>query len=475
MIYPVLIAATILAALGAILALFGAVKLGDRVRGGFLPIYFASSFFSVAVASAFSGRDLAATEDAIILAPMGFLSEWATRWTSLCAVIAFLVAIYRTGILGRHLSPRRWSIIFFSSLFWVTNFICPVFFAEHKTTMNIGLMYVPLVIVAITLSNRDELLESIKWLRNSIVAFVATSWVFCLFAPHLVLQTSYSQGYFGDIPRFAGLAPHAITFAVPVSLGLWLAIDHPYKNKHIQRLVIFGLLAALFMTQAKAVWTSVFIGMLIRWASRLRELEFSYNRLAVGKGRYAVATLSFFILMIGAGSLVFFFNRGEDIMTSILSGEEGQKLSSFTGRDQIWAVAYLEWLKQPIFGYGLALFGDLHRAQIGMSFATSGHNLWYDTLGRTGIIGTVGVTIFLIAILYMSLKSFKATRGFALIVLAGILSRSISEVTLSATALGLDTLPQFVVLLLLVCYEPVITENKQLRSQSFTPNVGHKF
>ena len=70
-----------------------------------------------------------------------------------------------------------------------------------------------------------------------------------------------------------------------------------------------------------------------------------------------------------------------------LDSAEGAQLVTLTGRDQIWAVALRRVARDPVFGYGPALWDDAFRASIGMPNATHGHNEFIDTLARSGTVG----------------------------------------------------------------------------------------
>jgi O-antigen ligase len=109
---------------------------------------------------------------------------------------------------------------------------------------------------------------------------------------------------------------------------------------------------------------------------------------------------------------------------------EGVQLTSLTGRDRIWAIAWEEWARNPVFGHGPGIWDERFRASIGMANATHAHNQFMDTLSRAGTVGAAGLTLYAAVLLTMSLRFARATQGLSLGLFLALLLRSISEVPL---------------------------------------------
>ena len=126
-------------------------------------------------------------------------------------------------------------------------------------------------------------------------------------------------------------------------------------------------------------------------------------------------------------------------------------MMSLTGRDVIWEISIGEWLKSPIFGYGLSFLGPEHRAQLGMWWITSGHNQFIDCLGRSGLIGLSGTIFYLLTLTYLAIKSAKQSYGISLALVIFILIRTISEVPITLSALGIDATAHYLLLAAISC------------------------
>jgi O-antigen ligase len=159
-------------------------------------------------------------------------------------------------------------------------------------------------------------------------------------------------------------------------------------------------------------------------------------------------------------------NPGERLERFLLSSE-GSQLSSLTGRDRIWAIAWEEWQSHPVFGWGPEIWGEAYRRSIAMSNATHAHNQFMDTLSRAGLAGAVALLAYLAVLGGLALRCARATQGLSLALLLALLMRTGSEVPLLLMGYGPDLIAHLMLLMTLAAQrrEPA-TEPQQARHES---------
>jgi O-antigen ligase len=244
-------------------------------------------------------------------------------------------------------------------------------------------------------------------------------------------------------------------------LGIWTLLYRPLLSRPGQWMALGICLLALFLSQAKGAWLTFLLSLPVLLACR-RELP-SFNQLAQSRYRDLVAAtlllgLALAVIVVGYLTVGGFGDK----LSHFLSSEQGAQILTLTGRDRIWEVALSEWRNSPLFGYGLALFGPVHQVQIGMLFATHGHNQFIDALGRTGLVGTVTLTAYVAILLTLSIRYARASRGLTAVLLLALAIRMVSEVPLVQGSLGPEALTHY---LLLATIASCITARKPQPAQ----------
>jgi O-antigen ligase len=163
------------------------------------------------------------------------------------------------------------------------------------------------------------------------------------------------------------------------------------------------------------------------------------------------------IALIGAaitGALLltaaFFYADAASSIMEYLDSAQGSQLMTLTGRDKIWAITLSEFHANPLFGYGAQLFSEDYRLIIGMPFATHGHNQLMDSLGRSGLVGTIPLVAYFILLTVLSIKYAQASRGLSLALYLVLAFRCVSEVPLAITTNTQEFLAHLALLIVLV-------------------------
>jgi hypothetical protein len=453
-IYPTaVLLVAFMAAWGIILGAVGGVRLTSNLRVGVMHYFLYALILGNGLAVMLSTRNYAVSGELFdAQLTSNPIASWAIRLTSLLALIASADQLARR--LKERVNPGNERVMLAIALvmFWLGNILVPSFFASHPLPLQLSWVYTPILGVGLLLLSPEAGRQCLIYARNAIIVFCAISLLLIVARPSLVLQTDYTQGYLG-IPRFAGLAPHAITMGLVACVGIWLLLTEPLQSKFNRRVAMAICLLALFLAQSKAVWISLIVTLPVLLFSR-RELP-SFHRVAKSSYRWLFAigvTLGALLLI----ALVAYLTMGgfDQKLAKLLGSEEGSRIVSFTGRDRIWEVALAEWRKAPIFGYGLPLFGREHQIQIGMLFATSGHNQLIDALGRNGLVGACSLVLYTFGLLYLGIKYRRASHGLSAVLAIAIVIRMISEVPLTLTSVGLESIAHYMLLVTIAMGAP---------------------
>jgi O-antigen ligase len=155
-------------------------------------------------------------------------------------------------------------------------------------------------------------------------------------------------------------------------------------------------LVGLVLSQSRSGWSVALVGVLI-WSG----------------GRFGKAWT---ILLASTAGIIGWSLVGEQI-----------NKTGLTGRDDIWAVAWQVFLRNPVIGAGQ---GGLREAVLtnGIgSYGAQAHNQLLDTLAKAGLVGTVLLLSFFVRSLRRARHLAHQRSGVALALLAGLAVRSLFE------------------------------------------------
>lgn len=440
----ILLIGAFLAAWFSVLAVIGSLKLTKNRSSGFLYLIPYGIMFTAAMLIAYGGRDLSAITVAAA-GPKSGLVSWSQR---LFTIVMLLVSLERiaTHTLKHGEKSLNVALLWTFIAFWLGGTLSPMLFGAYSTYSH-EIIYPLLMGVAALMANDEETDRIVTATRTSVILFTLASWLMIPIAPRLVLESGYSQGYLPGVPRFAGLAAHAVALGMIVQVGIYCLWTKPYRNKFINFMAWAILLSALFLSQAKTAWLSFIICAIamaqVRSEGRLSARAFDSRKPVLGTALIILITA----VICGVVLLLFMAESGSGA-ERFLSSKEGSQLTSLTGRDKIWAAALTEWHQHPLFGFGTELFSAAHRASLGLLSAIHGHNQFIDTLARAGIVGAVPLLIYVWLLGWYSFKYAKATKGLSVAFFLALFIRGISEIPFSMIGYGHEFLGHFVLIAL---------------------------
>ena len=406
---------------------------------GFLHLVFPAMLGLVALTFLLSGRDFSVVANDMAAAVGGDPVRhpavlWTQRGVSLLLLAVSAERILSHITLNKPIPSMVLAWTFFG--YWFTSVAATALFSAHPQ-MSHEYLYSLVVGMAAALAGpveRDKVLDAA---RNALIMFLLAGVLLIPVMPNLVLHSDYSQGLIPGLPRLTGLASHSVALGMLAQIGLLLLWSRPFSRRWLNRFAWLLCIGVLFLSQAKTAWVAFVICTVFMLVIRGGG-SFS-RRLGNPSGRsFGVMTCLGFIavvLLLLAALLI------GDIQTEVagfFATSEGGQLLSLTGRDRIWAIAIEEWESNPLFGYGHSLWDAEFRASIGMENATNAHNQFMDTLARSGSVGAVGLVLYAIALLTLSIRYAKATGGLSLALFLSLALRSISEVPMGLVGYGFE-------------------------------------
>ena len=476
----ILIAAAVLAALAGAVGMAGAVQLTSRREHGYVHFIFYGMVLLVALEGLLSGRDL--TTSALTTSESLLIDDGRPAMLRLLQPVLSLLMLAVTAerVVSRWLMPTKqarppYVLLFVFVLFWMGTVASPALFGANPSFSH-DFSYSLIIGIAVLLSTEVEKDLALKAARNALLLFLVVSLLVIPFKPGLVMDATYSQGLFPGVPRLAGLAAHAVSLGVLTQLALLCLLACPYKNRWLHLSAWAIGIAVLFLAQSKTAWISFFLCSALIIATR-HGPKFMRRVSDPFRNDLAIVTLLLFMAIVTAVAGILIFADLGDKLGRFLDSAEGAQLASLTGRDRIWAIAYSEWERNPVFGYGPFIWDVDFRKLIGMPYATSAHNQFMDTLSRSGSVGTATLVIYAVVLLVLSVRYNRASGGMTLALFLALALRSVSEVPLMLFGYGTELLTHLLLLMTIAAASsrPLLTQRKSMfNRQPFPSDKGWK-
>lgn len=445
--------ATLLAAVGLIFGFAATLHWGHRREESLIPYIVYPVFVAVAIGTLLSGRNLYLPSELFISgAPKHSIVIWVTRLTSIFILIVAAERIARRLLLKGQKPDIPSTLILAFCLYFFTNILTSALLGTHPSFSheNIYTFLAGLAALMLCRKDGDTTLTST---RNALFAFLVLSALCAAWRPELVLSREYQGLIPGLRIRYAGLSSHQNALGPLVIVFLLCLWSMPFQSRILNRFAWAIGLLSIFLSQSKTSWVAFMLCMSCVGYYKYRERLFSgENRNNLFNVSAGLLAGTMFALCIPLLIILF----GGDIIASKLSAffstREGADLLTLTGRDQIWEAATREWRANPMFGYGLTIWSDAHRAQIGLVNAYHAHNQFFQTLSSNGLVGVFGLAAYSVTLIYFSFKVAKSSQGVSLAILVLMLIRSISEVPLTIVSFGTEQLTHLILLMVIAAH-----------------------
>lgn len=317
-------------------------------------------------------------------------------------------------------------------VFGVTSFLLPGLLG-NKPGIDHRLMYPLLVMLVVLVASESGTETTLRLIKAVLITFFVASLLFIVIDPSRVLAPGYSGFIPGLNSRFWGLANHANAIGPMASLCIFLEL-YVASRLPIGRFIVIGLsVIVLALAQSKTAIGATIIGLLaiLHFRSGHR------GDVVRPSGTWTLHRAYTFLLLAGiAASFALLVASLTGDLDRAVSRVASSGLTTLTGRDQIWTIAYREWIRNPWFGYGTELWSYDYRRSIGIYFAFNAHNQLFQTLAESGLFGLAGLAAFVTAFTLAAFRARKATLGVSAAICSLLLVRSVTEVPLRVSAIG---------------------------------------
>jgi O-antigen ligase len=437
------------------LALAGVLHFTSRRDERWMHWVFYAALLAVGTINLTSGRDLSHGADAGYAAQAVGLSrpgEWVTRMVSLFVLMLSAERVVSTILRassGVRMPERPKLLLPAFVVFWLGTSYVPMFMGAHPVAFTKEYLYTFLIGVAFIFSTAGGADRATLAARDAIAWFNVAGLLTAVFNPGVVLDMNYEQGLIPGLSRFTGLTQHSVIYGLAVQFGMLCLWAKPYQRRWVNAIAWALLLISFVWAQSKTAWTSTFVCIVIVAFTNYRAV-LSKALLDPQKPALSVGLLVTGLVGLAGLVLALLFVDVGGIANSFLASQEGANITSLTGRDKIWAVAFDEWAKYPVFGYGLSLFDADFRLLIRISSATHAHNQFIDVLAKAGLVGAACLVFYWLVLLYWSVRYTTATGGLSILLCTVLYLRSISEIPFVMSGYGVDFLVH-ILLLSLIC------------------------
>ncbi|MCV2357159.1 O-antigen ligase family protein [Paucibacter sp. B2R-40] len=459
-------------AIGFVLVVGGTLHLGVKRPDGFLIYMFVPMVIAIAIGTLASGRNLGFSEDMLpeLAEGGGAVAKWVQRLTSLFLLAASVQQITTFALAKRQINTPRVLMAAFVG-FWICSVALPAIFGTRPVFSH-EYAYALVIGFAAMLTTEKGALRTIVWARNALIVFMGAGLLVLAVKKSMVLAP-YLTGFIpGFKYRYYGLSsgPNAIgPLAVLTLICIWCS---PFTQRWLQNFAWVVAAVTLVLAQSRTSWIAAVLCLVVLLFVQqkgkpkglglgLQHKEFTQSALL---GVMILVVAAMFVLISGA-----FDAKVEKFFETRM----GNDLLTLTGRTEIWAVAFREWQRSPVFGYGPAMWDPYHRFQIGYASAFHAHNQFVNVLAVSGVVGMISFLIYLLVLVKRLIPRYAAFGGLpaALVVLMAV--RSVSEVPISLHSFGSESMFH-VLLLMLVSAAPIqkarmscVGQNSKKATQDF--------
>lgn len=264
--------------------------------------------------------------------------------------------------------------------------------------------------------------DVIRWSLPIFRTVTVISVLSIVVAPQWALIGSGDSGYdrmLFDLPRLTGLAPHSGTLADLSVVALLVEWNAHGSSPRARAVGLSSALICVVLTQSRTLWMAAVVAMLILQTSR-----------------HVLARVG--VLAIVAGLATALVVQPAIVTDQLVATNRGD-LATFSGRRYVWQLAWQEFQRQPITGYGTNFLNGVYRqANLAATEqqAIHAHNQVLQTLAESGLIGFLALVALFATLVRVSWHNRVVDRGFSLALLAVLAIDSITGVPLRPVGLA---------------------------------------
>lgn len=355
---------------------------------------------------------------------------WAGRFTNGTILLVSLGEILR-WLTGRRKMPAEAKpvlLAFFA--FYLASYWVGAIFA-NAGAIALSWLYAPIAFTALALLSKDGMNKStftkLEWV---LLAILIASLVGAAVVPKMTVETGYKSWIPGFNFRLYGFSEHANSLGIIAAMAVILQLS-PFVRQRPNLVFLAISVVALIFTQSKTAWLAAVAGVIL---VRFESVRGRFRGSAPGNFPLFIILTGCFVAVAAAMAFVYAANAG--LIDRLLKFQDA---ITFTGRTRIWQISWNEFLDNPLFGYGPALWDLPYRYQKNFIVAGQAHNQFFQTAGQAGLFGLLTWFWYVYLLGRNCAMSWSRTSGLALIAFLSLMIRCFSESPMRLGALsGMD-------------------------------------
>jgi|CXWL01.1.fsa_nt_gi O-antigen ligase len=392
-----------------------------------------------------------------------FVGEWGSRGL-IFLILGYGLVVIAKSLYSKQIEIRAGGWLFVAYLTLVTpTFISAI--AGTRPYFIHFMFYEPLIFTLVYLARPSEdWLWYVKQFKRVLLIYISLSALFGVLAPTWSTGTALTL-----IPgfnfRLHGIFSHSNSLGMAALVYLVLDMADETRRTLYRKLAWLVSMGVLIATQSKTAWVGAVLAYLILLIYKLTVTKNS--RVGHSTMPFIIAGASF---LVGVGGLLLLLGSSVEEWLSGLDAQTYNSLTSLTGRTRIWEITINSWLDNPIFGYGPGLWDVEYRLQYAPQYlyiVGMAHNQFFQTLGESGALGVIGLSIYMVTLVKFGVQYFSVTRGVSLALVAVFLARSVSETPFRNLALDMMFFAHFILFVLLLS----LSANASTKSTSLRQSV----
>jgi hypothetical protein len=411
--FSIYVSGALIFSVAVVLALGAAMEVERRWRWLMVPALYALILLYSCLAPILNGRDLYAP--GLLVAPSG-VGKWLDRLVVLTVLTVCVARFVAAAFSRENRGAGGGGLLVAVGLLFLTNNVLSSALGTHPEFRH-DQYYALFLFAAVYASRTQDPETAIRFAKTGLLIFLVASCVASLMAPQLTIERNYPSFLPGVSIRFWGLETHANSMGPLALVYLLLAIHQPFERRWLQRLGVVVGAVVLVLAQSKTTWTAAAIAVPLLLVQRSRA--------------WGPAVLSVLALGVLVGVALLLLPALGVSVEHILETRQGQDATELDGRDVIWSLALEEWMRNPLFGYGITMWNDAYRMQIGLNHAVSAHNQFLQSLSVAGSMGLIGLLVYLGTLLRYVIRAQRGSQGLSVALLIVVLVRCLTETPLS--------------------------------------------
>lgn len=350
----------------------------------------------------------------------------------LAMVLCLAVLVVFQAVSARQRSQSGKQLAWAAAAFWAAPMISVL--CGGRGGIQMSAFFAPLLFTALFLAPRRPFPQVLRQLRFVLRCFVWGSLLAIPLAPDWAFLTPSGGGAGRDFlglgwGQLCGLASNPNLLG-PIAAAAVLLEVTPVARRRGWAVHAAAAGAALALTQSRTAWACL---VALYFVQSVRQ-----------KVMCRVAAL---FALVGASILL----MAPSVQAALIRSTVGSEEWDYNGRSQAWQLAYAEFKRSPLFGYGPALFDSQHRIQL---FGTvnhwigQAHNQILQSLGEAGTFGGLGIALLLIALAVQATRAAATTAGLSVALTCLLIIECAMEVPLRVNG-GLS--PSVLLLIVVWC------------------------